>query len=142
MEMFSFSEKEKEILHSAGIEALVLFGSRARGTEGSASDFDVGVLFGAGHVLVPSDTRTRVYNTLYDLLSLHAGRARPMADIDIVFLGSAPMELQSHVATHGVSIYEEHPLAFARFRERVMDVYADFAPLRRIFHEAILARIP
>ncbi len=141
METFSFTEKEKEVL-AASVEALVLFGSRARGTAGSASDFDIGVVFGAGHFPALADARTRVYNMLYDLLSSHAARVRPMANIDIVFLERAPMELQSHVAAYGIPIYERHGLAFARFRERVMDVYADFAPLRHLFHEAILARIP
>ncbi|MBI4281650.1 nucleotidyltransferase domain-containing protein [Candidatus Uhrbacteria bacterium] len=134
----TFTNNEKEILQQLGIDALLLFGSHAQGTATAMSDIDIGVIL-TPPALTNTPERRRVYDALYDLFS---EKLQKFVTIDIVFLHDAPMELQSHVATHGLSLYERTPDTFARFRERVFDAYADFAPLRRIFHDAILARIP
>ena len=133
-----FDEKERGFLESHGVEAVILFGSQARMTAGVMSDFDFGVLL-SGPVFEPSSKeRKKIYDALYDLLSL---KINQLVNIDIVFLHDAPMELQSHVIKYGLPLYEKSIHSFPRFRERVMDLYSDFAPLRRIFHEAIMSRI-
>lgn len=136
MNEVSLTTEEKRILERLPIEALVLFGSQAQGTARKGSDYDFGVLPSR---LLSVEERKKVYDALYDLLS---AKIQQLVNIDIVFLPEASMELQTSAATFGILFYERQPHAFARFRERVMDAYADFAPLRRIFHNAILARIP
>lgn len=136
MNKLFLTAEEKRILEKLPIEALILFGSRAQGTGRNGSDYDFGVLPSR---FVSSSERKKVYDTLYDLLS---AKIRQLVDIDIVFLPGASMELQTSVSTFGILLYERQEHAFARFRERVMDGYADFAPLRRLFHSAILTRIP
>lgn len=128
--------KEKRIIEELPVEVLVLFGSQARGRARQGSDYDFAVL--PSHPL-SEEERKKVYDTLYDLLS---EKIQQLVNIDIVFLPGASMELQASAAAFGISLYERAPYAFAGFRERVMDAEADFAPLRRIFHSAILARIP
>lgn len=128
--------EEKKILEKLPIEALILFGSQAQGTAGKLSDYDFAVL--PSKRLSPDESK-QLYDALYDLLS---AKIRQFVNIDIVFLPGASMELQSSAARSGIPLYERSPHTFDRFRERVMDIYADFAPLRRIFHNAILARIP
>lgn len=136
MDKVSLTAEEKRILEKLPIEALILFGSQAQGTDRKGSDYDFGVL--PSRFLSTSE-RKKVYDALYDFLS---AKIRQLIDIDIVFLPGAFMELQTSAATFGILLYERQEHAFARFRERVMDRYADFAPLRRLFHNAILARIP
>ena len=132
-------DTERSALESIGIEALILFGSRAQGLEGPLSDFDFGILLSDRKMRFSPQKRKNIYDALYDLLSAKINR---LVDIDIVFLEDASMELQSHAAKYGIPLYERNPNSFARFRERVMDCYADFAPLREMFTHAILSRIP
>jgi len=136
MNIFTLTTKEKRILQGLPVEALVLFGSQAQGTAREGSDYDFGVL--PSPALAVSE-RKKIYDSLYDLLS---GKIQQLVNIDIVFLPGASLELQASAATFGIPLYEGTRHAFARFRERVMDAEADFAPLRRVFHNAILARIP
>lgn len=136
MSILALTIEEKRIIEELPLEALVLFGSQARGTSREGSDYDFAVL--PSHRL-SEEERKKVYDVLYDLLS---GKIQQLVNIDIVFLPGASMELQTSVASFGTPLYERAPYVFAGFRERVMDAEADFAPLRRIFQSAILARIP
>lgn len=138
LEKLKFNVEEKKLLESFGIEAVILFGSHARGSAGPLSDFDFGVLLATPIFQLGMRERKKIYDALYDLLS---SKIKQLIDIDIVFLNIAPMELQSHAAKYGVPVYEKNIHSFSRFRERVMDLYSDFAPLRSIFHEAIIDRI-
>ena len=88
--------------------------------------------------------RNKIYDALYDILSHYASRTlNRLCDIDIVFLEdpNVNFQLRYHVAKYGMSLYERNPRDFANFKERTMDEYADFAPLRRLFTESIFARI-
>ena len=133
------NNQEKALLKKAGVSALVLFGSQAQGLAGPMSDFDFGVLLADNKDFFSIQRRNYIYDTLYDMLS---AKIEKLANIDIVFLEQAPMELQSHTANCGIVVYEAYPNVFARFKEKVITLYADFEPLRNIFHSAILARIP
>lgn len=135
---FIFSDVEQQYLKDLGISAMVLFGSRAMGTAREGSDYDIGVLLSDSKILQSSEKRMEIYDSLYDILS---SKIQSLANIDIVFLENAPGELRAHVMKYGKPIFETNPAAFANFRERVMTEYADFAPLREIFHQGILARI-
>src|SRR3989344_1012446 len=80
---------------------------------------------------------------LYLFGSQAQGLGTSLCDIDIVFLEdpNVNFQLRYHVAKYGMSLYERNPRDFANFKERTMDEYADFAPLRRLFTESIFARI-
>ncbi len=134
---FTFFETEQQTLKNLGISAMVLFGSRAIGTAREGSDYDIGVLLSGGNQR-QKRKRTEIYDALYEILS---SKIQSLVNIDIVFLDNAPGELRAHVMKHGKPIFEASPEVFVNFRERVMTEYADFAPLREIFHQGILARI-
>lgn len=138
-ETFGFTDKKKVELKKHSVDALILFGSRAQNISNKKSDFDIGVIVGDREVLLDTDRRSKVYDFLYDLLS---PSIRQLTNIDIVFLDIAPAELQAHVMKYGRPLFEAKHNVFANFRERVMEQYADFAPLREIFHAGILSRIP
>lgn len=108
---------------------LVLFGSVAQGLTQANSDVDV-LAFGP-------DNKS-AYDAVYDLISERINR---LADIDIVFASRAPMELLNHAGKYGQVIYAKRPTDFADFRQRVMLMYSDFAPYRKMFQQATLERI-
>jgi predicted nucleotidyltransferase len=128
----------KKELQRLGVKALVLFGSQAQGIAREGSDYDFGVLMRNNNILQSPDQRKQLYSALHDILSNYV---QQLVDIDIVFLDDAPAELQMHVVTYGIPLYEADPHVFSRFKERVMNLYADFAPYRELFHKSILERI-
>ena len=130
MNTFTFTPIEEKTLREIGVTAIILFGSQARGVAGETSDYDIGVL---------GNNTGGSYDSIYDVVSSKIGK---LVDIDIVFLGDAPMELQHHVASYGRALFEAKPGLFASYKEAVMDKYADFAPIRRMFQEHVLGRIP
>lgn len=137
MDSITFSRSEEEALRRLGVTSVVLFGSQALGISGEASDYDIGVLREVEGRDVFQEKAC--YEELYDMLSAKIGK---LVNIDIVFLDAAPMELAHHAAKYGSALYEAVPGTFARFKETVMERYADFSSYRRMFQEQILRRIP
>lgn len=133
-----FSDNEKSELSRLGISAVVLFGSQAQGTEKKTSDVDIGILVSDTKVLFDGEARKNLYNALYDLFSPLAGK---LTDIDIVFLQTAPAELQAHVMKYGKPLFNSLPNIFSNYKAHVMLLYADFAPLRKLFHQGVLSKI-
>mgnify|MGYP001572945122 CR=1 FL=1 len=139
--MISLKQHAKK-LSSLGVTGVYLFGSQALGTAGPVSDFDVGVLVEKTQMLSDRKKRKALYDVLYDLLSPEVAKeVQRLCNIDIVFLQDTDLQLQYHVAKHGKPLFEKDPNTFANFVESVMERYADFAPLRHLFTQAILARI-
>lgn len=123
-----------------------MFGSHAEGIAGPLSDVDMGILIKDVGVLKSDsyEKKTELYNALYDILSSLVGRTvKRLCNIDIIFLQDEKVNLQLkfHVSKYGVPLFEKDHRAFVYFKEYVMERYADFAPLRHMFNEAILARI-
>lgn len=144
MHGLQLNKKDQEALAGRGVSALILFGSHAQGIAGSRSDVDIGVLVKDPRVLYDRPQRNALYDALYDVLEPMVGRTvRRLCNIDIVFLQDETVNLQLkyHVGKHGIPLYEDTPKPFADFKEYVMERYADYAPLRHMFNEAILARI-
>lgn len=125
----AFTKEEQQELTSRRIRAVVLFGSQAQNTARPDSDYDVFII---------SKYSRENYDFLYDLLS---EKIKKLVNIDIVFQDKAPLELQNHVAKFGQPIFEENTSTFANFKQNVMLLYADFAPLRQMFQKATLDRI-
>lgn len=137
MDSITFTPSEKEALMRLGVSGVILFGSQAYGLASEKSDYDIGILRSTVERDVSQEKA--LYEGLYDMLSKKIGK---LVNIDIVFLDQAPMELCHHAAKYGLAISEIQPQTFARFKEKVMDRYADFAPYRRMFQEQIMRRIP
>lgn len=133
-----FSAAEKSRLKQLSVRAVILFGSHAQGLSNPQSDFDFGILLIERSLLYNNEKRKEIYDILYEILS---DKIRKLVNIDIVFLQNTSAELQAHVMKHGIPIFEADKNAFADFKEEVMICYADFAPLRTLFHEGILSRI-
>lgn len=132
---FNLPEKKMEELRVAGI---YLFGSEAQGVSGPTSDFDFGVLMENPKILSDAEARKKIYNELYDIFS---NQIKQLKNIDIVFLQDGYLQLQYHAVSQGKLIYVKNPQFVGNYKERVIEHHADFAPLRREFHKAILQRI-
>ena len=68
MEKFQFTEDEKRGLERLGVEAVVLFGSRALGLARKSSDYDFGILIKRRSLLRTHEKRKKLYDELYNIL--------------------------------------------------------------------------
>lgn len=132
---FSLSSERLEDL---GVSTIYLFGSRAEGTAKKTSDFDFGILLKNQNIIHDFKERKRIYDELYDIFS---SEIKQLVNIDIVFLQAVYLQLQYHAISRGKIIYEEDPNFSADYKEEVIQKYADFAPIRKEFHKAVLERI-
>lgn len=129
---------EREKMEEFGIAGIFLFGSQAQGLANRISDFDFAILLKDRKVLIDYGRRNKIYNELYDILS---GQIKRLCNIDIVFIQSADLQFRYHVVRDGILLYMGDQRIISDFLENTMESYADFAPIRRQFHEAILQRI-
>lgn len=117
------------LLRALGVRLVVLFGSRARGTQRRDSDVDVGVLMDAASPGLLDRRRVEIA----DSLGL-------TGEVDMVFLDDAEPLLLFEVATTGRPIYEHEPGTFEAFRLRAVKRYYDTAWIRRVEAEALRRR--
>jgi predicted nucleotidyltransferase len=110
------------------VRLAVLFGSRARGTAGPASDLDLGVL------LDPStpELKTRI--------EVELARASSVP-LEVVYLDQAPPQLRFEISRDGVPLLERVPHAWVNFKARAMVDWWDWAPTARRIHQAALERL-
>ncbi len=95
-----------------GAIAVYLFGSRARGDAGRASDVDLAVL-----APTPLDAVGRFELQERIAAELHAS-------VDLVDLRSASAVLRAQVLEHGELLYEGDPRERARFEVAALSAYA------------------
>ncbi len=117
----------KDALATMGVEMVIVFGSRARGSGRPDSDLDVGVLFLPG---TPLDHR-----------SLDQVRPALGGDdhLDLVCLNRAGTLLLKEVALDGVPQFEIEPGTFERFRLRAFKRYMDTEKFRRFQADSLRA---
>lgn len=114
------------LLRELGVELLVVFGSRARGTASASSDIDVGLLFAPG----------RSRDSVEDVRDAFEDRDR----LDLVSLDDADPLLLREAAVDGRPLFESGPGVFEEFRVRALKRYWDTAWLRRLEADALRAR--
>ncbi len=110
------------VLRRSGARFALLHGSRAAGTHRPESDIDVAAWWQSGapasfEVLLP-------------------------ADVDLVVLNTAPLELAGRVAQHGTLLFDDDPPARIRWVAMTRKIYADERPRlersHREFAESVL----
>ncbi len=107
----------------AGISAVYLFGSQARGEARPGSDLDVGVLF---DVMPPATLAGQPYD-LEEALERAIGHR-----VDLVTLNTAPADLRIRVLREGQLIAEPNQAARVRFEVATRNEFFDLEP---ILHE-------
>lgn len=110
----------------AAIQAIYVFGSRARGSAGPGSDLDVALLI---------DADERPLDPVFGLHAhyaaiLHESVGKP--DVDVVLLDSASPLLAHRVISEGALIFCRDEAARVRFHAETLIRYLDTAPLREL----------
>jgi len=101
-----------------GVAALLVFGSRGRGTERPDSDLDIAVLPSVG-----DDPKAR--RTLQTGLAVALADLAPEGRVDVVLLDEAPDLLRQRVLETGRLLIDRDPVAFRELRVRTMREYGD-----------------
>ena len=105
---------------SAGLAAVYLYGSFARGTAGPDSDVDLGLLFTR---MTPSTLDAQPYDVEADLERL-LGRA-----VQVVALNRAPVDLRARVLRDGKLLADFDSSARIRFEVRTRNEAFDLEPI-------------
>lgn len=124
-----------EKLKLLDIGLVYIFGSKAEGLAGKLSDIDIGVVF-VNPKIVKGDTR-KIYNELYEIFS----NVFQSANIDVVLMERASLELRFDVISHGKILFAISPDFRFDFESRINLLYMDFKPLLKNFDKAVLERI-
>lgn len=129
---------DDEITHQAepieGISALLVFGSRAAGTERPDSDLDVAVLPSVGDdPTARRKLQTRIAVALADLA--------PEGRVDVVLLDEATDLLRQRVLETGRLLICRDPVAFRDLRVRTMREYGDREWVRELMLTAQKRRL-
>jgi predicted nucleotidyltransferase len=111
----------------AGLDALILYGSRARLDATSRSDWDVGFL--ADGALDVNDLHARIVEALGD------------DRVDLVDLGRASGQLRYRAAREGRTIFERTPRSVERFRLDAIAYWLDMAFVIRAEYESGLEKL-
>ena len=139
--MFQIPSSAQKELKRLGVGCITLFGSRAQGIETPLSDYDFAVLMNNPSAEPRHSLLSPLYEALYRILSPLCPRQFPNDIVDIVFFRRVPLELQTHIIRHGRVILDFNPDLRADEEARIMLKAADFAPLKRMMREALLARL-
>lgn len=120
-------------LDEAGVAAVWLFGSRARGDSRGDSDADLALL-------LRSDADVPSLHTQGALATAFA-QAIGVSDVDIVVLDRAPLPLQGRVLTEGHVVWSHDDRRRVRFTVETLSRYFDILPTIRQQDRAYLAAV-
>lgn len=108
--------------HTAGVAAVYLYGSQARGDARPDSDVDVAVLFETP----PPPTLLGLPLEFEDALERSIGRR-----VDLVSLNAAPVDLRIRVLREGRLLIDPNPVARIRFEVTTRNEAFDLEPILR-----------
>jgi predicted nucleotidyltransferase len=112
---------------ATGLELLLLFGSRARGTGVTTADWDFGYLASPSFDV----------DALLSILVEATGSDR----VDLVDLGRASGLLRHRAATDGRLVFEDRPGLADTFRLDAARFWCDVAPVLEKAYEGVLAEL-
>lgn len=116
-----------------GLAALLVFGSRARGTPRPDSDLDVAV--------IPSVEDSRARRRLQTQLAVALAELAPEGRVDVVLLDEAPELLRQRVFESGRLLLSRDRVALRDLRVRTMREHGDREWARNLMMEAQRRRL-
>ncbi len=119
-----------QVLAEAGVAFAYLFGSRATGQHGPASDADVAIMTAR-----PLDLLAEV--ALADRLA----QAMQVPAVDVLDLQRAPLRMRGRVLTEGRLLFSADESARVAFEVRTRSEYFDFLPTQRTHRDTFLRRV-
>jgi predicted nucleotidyltransferase len=128
---------DEEILRAVrdlpGVAVLVVFGSRAQGTQRPDSDLDVAVL--------PDTADSRARRYLQADLAVALAHLAPEGRVDVILLDEAPTDLRQGIMESGRVLLDRDPETWKELRVRTMREYGDSEYYRRQYYEAQKRRL-
>jgi len=124
------SAETRRALSDAGVIVAYLFGSRAGGSPRPTSDVDIAVLFDRPTGLLE---RERLASRLAGTLGI--------ADVDLVVLDDASLEIRGRVVQEGRVIFSADEPRRVAFEVDTRSRYLDFLPTLRALSRAYLKRV-
>ncbi len=109
------------------INLAYLFGSRACGTEGPISDYDIAILYSK-----PQPTRLR-FELEHELNNIIL-----TDQVDLIVLNYAPIELRYAVIASGTILYEVSVEVRVEYEALILSLYGDYLPILRHQRQEIL----
>ncbi|HEX4966215.1 MAG TPA: nucleotidyltransferase domain-containing protein [Thermoanaerobaculia bacterium] len=116
-----------------GISVLLVFGSRARGTQRADSDLDVAVL--------PASLDSRGRRHLQSGIAVALADLAPEGRVDVVFLDEADIVLRQRIMETGRVLLNRDNEAWKELRVLTMREYGDTEWTRRLYREAQRRRL-
>jgi predicted nucleotidyltransferase len=110
------------------VSALVVFGSRARGTSRPDSDLDVAIL--------PASPDSSERRHLQARAAAALAHLAPEGKVDVVILDEATDVLRQRILSQGRLLLCQDPEAWRELRVQTMREYGDREWVRRIYQEA------
>ena len=110
------------------VSLVYLFGSQVDGVVGPMSDYDLGVLVDDG-----TDE-----NHVLTLLAHEIGKKLGTAQIDLVPLRRAPVELAFAIISQGICVYQRDVVTRVEYEALVMSKHGDYVPVLHAQRKEIL----
>ena len=124
-------------LKELNVDVVYLFGSYAENVQHSLSDLDIGIVLQNEEQLRQNSFER--YNEFYDLFTEVFSQFD--SELDIVFLNTAPLELQFDVVRHGKVLFEISQEERLSYEDRIQMLSMDFHPLLQEMNAAVLEKI-
>lgn len=112
--------------------SVILYGSQASGITRPDSDVDVAVLLKSGRSSKSFEKKLEYQADLEDILG---------KDVDVVILNDADLFLAQQAITKGRTVFERDREKSNQLKWRLMRLWWDFIPTKRVYDEAALARL-
>lgn len=124
----------KKLLRDLGVGTTLIFGSYITGIKHPKSDIDIGIVFKDKRM--KRENPVEVYGSLYEEFK----KKFKFENIDIVYLEESPLSLQYKAVRNGIVLYEESPVFYADYKEKILKYYFDFKFFENIFKNAFLQK--
>jgi predicted nucleotidyltransferase len=124
------SEEAGHVLREAGVKVAYLFGSTATGRARQGSDVDIAVLLDGEIGLLEQE-----------VLADRLARGMKVAEVDLLVLDRAPLELRGRVIQEDHPIYSSDEPRRMEFEVRTRSEYFDFLPTLQEHTRRFLERV-
>jgi len=127
----AMTDLEQIVTEQPAIQIIYLFGSRADGKAGPASDYDFALLL--DHDADGAGIRAAFAHAIARLLVATGQELAPVAPghVDVVWLNPIPVELAYHVIAHGRCLYKRTEAIRVEYEATVLSRYGDYLPILR-----------
>ncbi len=123
-----------EIKKISEINALILFGSIAKGSRKPLSDIDLALLFKKG---VEKEKYSSIELLVFDIIS----SILKTEEFDLAILNNAPPKIAYNILKDGKILFVKDKMSFIGFKENIIKYYLDFKYYEDEFNKIFLEKL-